>query len=62
MSETAGTSDLGLGLGLAFGAVSLVAAVGMYVGHANQVVAGASFAVAVTAGVLTVAAVHVYGS
>jgi hypothetical protein len=62
MSETASQSDLSLGLGLFFGVLAFVGAAGMYLAYANQLIAGASFALAVTAGCLAIAAIHVYDS
>lgn len=61
MSETVGHSDVGIGLALAFGLVAVLAAVAMAVTVHDQVVAGWSFAVAMVAGSLAVAALHVFG-
>jgi hypothetical protein len=60
MSETAGRSDLSLGLGLFFGILALVGAFGMYAAVETQIIAGASFALAVAAGCFAVAAIHLY--
>lgn len=60
MVETATGSDKGVGLALAFGAVGVVGAVVMYVAAANQLAAGLGFALAMTGGVLSVAAVHLF--
>lgn len=61
MSEAAAGSDMGIGLGLAFGVLAVIGAVGMLVTYHNQVVAGWSFALAMVAGVLSIAGVHLYG-
>jgi len=61
MTETATGSDMGIGLGLAFVVVAVVAALGMLVAYSDQVVAGWSFALAMVAGTLSVAAIHLYG-
>ncbi|PSP52310.1 hypothetical protein BRC67_05155 [Halobacteriales archaeon QH_3_68_24] len=61
MSETAGRSDMGIGLALLFGALAVVAAGGMAVTVETQVVAAWSFAGAVVAGTLSVAVLHLYG-
>lgn len=58
--ETAPASDKGLGLGLVFGVVGLLAALVMYaagLAHA-QLVSGWAFAAAMLAGSVLVAAVH----
>lgn len=56
-------ADRAVGLGVASGALALLGAVVMYVGGVGheQVVAGWGFALAMTAGALVVAALHVYG-
>jgi hypothetical protein len=61
MTETAGESDMGMGLALLFGVVAVVAAVGMAVTVETQVVAAWFFAAAMVAGTLAVAAPHLYG-
>ncbi|MFB6140331.1 MAG: hypothetical protein ABEJ26_07830 [Halosimplex sp.] len=61
MSEVAAGSDMGIGLGLVFAVLAVVGAVGMLVTYHDHVVAGSSFALAMIAGVLSVAAVHLYG-
>jgi hypothetical protein len=61
MSDTVGGSDMSVGLGLVFGVLAVVGAVGMLVAYENQVVAGWSFALAMVAGVLSVAGVHLFG-
>jgi hypothetical protein len=61
MSETAGPSDMGIGLAMLFGVLAVVAAAAMAVTVENQVVSAWSFAGAVVAGSLAVAALHIYG-
>ncbi|MFB6143428.1 MAG: hypothetical protein ABEJ30_08830 [Halorientalis sp.] len=53
-------SDKAVGLGLAFGVLSVVGALVMYLQAAQQVVAGWGFALAVVAGCLAVAALHLF--
>jgi len=61
MSETAGPSDMGIGLGILFGVLAVVAAGAMAVTVETQVVAAWAFAGAMVAGTLAVAAFHIYG-
>jgi hypothetical protein len=70
MTDTARTSDEGIGLSLVFGLVALLATLGTlatsYISILNgdggmQVISGVSFAVAVFAGCVAVAAVHMFG-
>ena len=61
MTETATGSDLGIGLAMAFGALGLVGAAVMYLAAETQEIAAGGFALAVLAGGLAVAALHVYG-
>jgi len=61
MAETAGGTDMGIGLSLVFGVFAVVAAVGMAVMVEAQVVAAGFFAAAMVAGILAVAAPHLYG-
>ena len=61
MTETATGSDMDIGLGLAFAVVAVVGAIGMLVAYNDQVVAAWSFALAMVAGTLSVAAIHLYG-
>jgi hypothetical protein len=61
MSETAGGSDMDIGLGLAFAVIAVFGAFGMLVAYSDQVVAGWSFALAMIAGTLSIAAIHLYG-
>jgi len=61
MSETAGQSDMGIGLAMLFGVLAVVAAAAMAVTVETQIVAAWSFAGAVVAGTLAVAALHIYG-
>ena len=61
MNETAGRSDMGIGLALLFGALAVVAAGGMAVTVETQVVAAWSFTGAIGAGTLSVAVLHMYG-
>jgi hypothetical protein len=61
MSETVGQSDMGIGLAMLFGVLAVVAAAAMAVTVETQVVAAWSFAGAVVAGTLSVAALHLYG-
>ncbi len=60
--ETASASDRAVGLGLLFGAVAVIGSLGMaaYGMAGDQMAAGGSFAVAMIAGSLAVAAYHVY--
>lgn len=60
MSESVAATDLGLGLGLFFGVLAVVGAIGMFVTHANHLAAGAGFAIAIVAGALSIAAIHLY--
>lgn len=60
MSETVGATDLGVGLTMAFGVLASLAAVGMALTVETQVVAAWFFAAAMVAGVLSVAAAHLY--
>ncbi|QLC34160.1 hypothetical protein EFA46_008070 [Halarchaeum sp. CBA1220] len=53
------TTDEGVGIGLAFGAVATLGALYMLVSHA-QVASSNGFAVAMVAGMLAVAAFHVF--
>ena len=60
---TSATTDERVGVPVALGAVAVFAAVGMAVFglSGDQVAAGSSFAVAMVAGTLAVAAAHAYG-
>ena len=60
---TSATTDERVGVPVALGAVSVFAAVGMAVFglSGDQVAAGSSFAAAMVAGTLAVAAAHAYG-
>jgi hypothetical protein len=60
MAETGGSSDMGIGLALFFGALAILAAGAMAVTVETQVVAAWSFAAAMAAGALSVAAFHLY--
>ncbi|QPV62917.1 hypothetical protein I7X12_19745 [Halosimplex litoreum] len=60
MSEATAGSDMGIGLGLAFGVLAVAGAVGMLVAYSNQIVAGWSFALAIVGGICAVAAIHLY--
>ncbi|WP_436910564.1 DUF7525 family protein [Halosimplex marinum] len=62
MSEVTAGSDMSIGLGLAFGVLAVAGAVGMLVAYDNQVVAGWSFALAVVAGICSIAGIHLYGA
>ncbi|WP_415381828.1 hypothetical protein [Halosimplex sp. TS25] len=61
MTEAAAGSDMSIGLGLAFAVLAVVGAAGMLVAYHDQVVAGWSFALAIAGGVLSIAAIHLYG-
>jgi len=60
MAETATESDKAIGLGLLFGLLGVAGAVVMYVAAADQVTAGFGFALAMLAGSLAVAAIHLF--
>jgi uncharacterized protein (UPF0333 family) len=70
MAETTSESDMSVGLGLLFGFVALFAAIAMagtsYVamlsenGDLMQLLSGIALAVAILAGGMAVAAIHVY--
>jgi hypothetical protein len=59
--STARETDLGVGLGMAFGLVSLAGA-GYMIAAPSQTATAWGFAAAVTAGVLAVGALHAYGA
>lgn len=61
--ETASSTDVGVGYPLVFGALAVLAAVGMAVFGftGDQLAAAWAFAGAMVAGTLAVAAYHVYG-
>lgn len=61
MAETAGGTDMGIGLAMALTALAVLAAVGMAATVERQVLAAWLFAAALVAGTLAVAAPHVYG-
>ncbi|MFW6018014.1 MAG: DUF7525 family protein [Halapricum sp.] len=61
MSDTVGSSDMGIGLGMLFGALALAGAAVMYLAVDDQVFAATGFAVAVIAGSIAIGALHVYG-
>jgi len=63
MAETA-TSDMEVGLGLAFALLGIVGALTMYLaaGAHDQVLSGWGFALAMLAGAASVAAFHVYSA
>lgn len=58
-AATDATTDRGLGLALALGALSVLAALGMFAA-APTPYAGVAFAVAMTFGALVIAAIHLY--
>lgn len=60
MVATEAQSDKATGLGFVFGALAVAGAVVMYVAASQQVLAGWGFALAVLAGSLAVAAIHVF--
>ncbi|MUV88920.1 hypothetical protein GJ629_02600 [Halapricum sp. CBA1109] len=62
MAETATASDMGIGLSMLFGALAIVGAGIMYVAAEDQIVAAGGFGLAVLAGSLSIAALHVYDS
>jgi hypothetical protein len=61
--ESTATSDMSVGLSVTFGVLGLAAALGMFVTAINNDLLGSgiAFAVAMTAGAMAVAAVHIYG-
>lgn len=61
--ETADSTDKGIGLPVLFGVLAVLGAVGLAVFGitGDQVASGLSFAVAMLAGALSVAAYHRYG-
>ncbi|WP_459194000.1 DUF7525 family protein [Halosimplex sp. J119] len=61
MAEAATGSDMSIGLGLAFAVLAVIGALGMLVGYHDHLVAGGSFALAMIAGVLSIAGIHLYG-
>ena len=70
MAETTGGSDMGIGLGLLLGLVAVLAAIAMagtaYMsalaeeGETMQLLSGISLTVALLAGGIAVAAIHIY--
>ena len=60
MAETATGSDKAVGLGMLFGLLGVAGAIVMYVAAADQVTAGFGFALAMLAGSLAIAAIHVF--
>ncbi|WP_136716056.1 DUF7525 family protein [Halorientalis salina] len=60
MAETGLQTDKSLGLGLVFGTIAVVGAVVMYVASADQLTAGWGFALAVIAGSIAIAAIHLF--
>jgi len=62
MSEVTAGSDMGIGLGLAFGVLAVAGAVGMLVAYSDHIVAGWSFALAMVAGICSIAGIHLYGA
>lgn len=71
MAETANASDMGIGLGIAFSVIALLAAVAMavtaYLSALNhdsslQLLSGVAIAVALIAGGLAIVAIHVFDS
>lgn len=60
MTETGAESDMSIGLGVLFGTLALAGAAVMYLGVENQLYAGTGFAVAVLAGGLAIAGLHLY--
>lgn len=60
MAETGLQSDKALGLGFVFGILSVVGAVVMYVAAADQLTAGWGFALAMLAGSVAVAVIHIF--
>jgi hypothetical protein len=60
--ETAAVTDKGVALPMLFGAIAVLAAVGLtaFGFTGNQVASGWAFAIAMLAGSLSVAAYHVY--
>lgn len=70
MTATSSGTDLGFGLAFAFGALSILAALGVTAtgylyaldgGHDMQLFSGVSLALAVAFGGLAIAALHLYG-
>jgi len=70
MTSATTATDLGFGLAIAFGALSILAALGTtatsYVyalngAHAMQTLSGVSVALAIVFGAVAIAAMHVYG-
>lgn len=61
--ETEQATDHGVGLGVLFGMLGFLGALGMYVAavHHDQIAAGWAFAVAITAAAMLVTVLHVYG-
>ena len=61
MTEGTMTSDMGVGLSMAFGVVAALGAAWMFVAGGDET-AGIGFALAMIAGALSVVAVHLYWS
>lgn len=60
MAETGIQSDKSLGLGLVFGMIAAVGALVMFVESANNLLAGWGFALAVIAGSIAIASIHIF--
>lgn len=60
MAETGLQSDKSLGLGLLFAMVALAGALVMYIGAADHLTAGWGFALAMIAGSVAVAVIHIF--
>ena len=60
MAETGLRSDKSLGLGLVFGMLAAVGALVMFVESADHLLAGWGFALAMLAGSVAIAAIHIF--
>ncbi len=60
MAETGLQSDKSLGLGLVFGIVAIIGALVMYIASADQLTTGWGFALAMIAGSIAIAVIHIF--
>jgi hypothetical protein len=60
MTDTAAVSDKAIGLGVLFGVLAVLGALGMFAGATDHLFAGWSFAIAMLTGTFAIAAIHVF--